>query len=422
MLTINEIIDTYGDDIKSLGYGRELLAKWLNENLDGRYTQHFARRLLDRLAEEAQEPEDLDWGITSNKIGILPSPEPADCTIEEKLRRSYGITDPTWVPVGIWGEPNNPRAKWEKRSFVPEPEKLQAVVEKSQGEHLISSIELGRGAGYFDLDSEYKGTIVGVLSIRDTHFGMFTSHPWPYDSYDLKGAQQAYVEAAQYLMFWAEHMGVEQLVIPFGSDTLHVDGATNATTKGTPQDVTGPWWEAFEAAMESLNRTIYSATNSFDTVTLVLENGNHDRNMARALAVALRGKWGSEVSIIDGPESVKRVSVGNTHLFFNHGDSMKIEAFPALIHADHPDVIKQDSYVEVLTGHMHHRRRTLLQSAGDYFEPDALVHRITPALCPSSDWAEVHGYRSMPGAQLTVYDEEGFVALFDWVPSRMKAE
>jgi hypothetical protein len=108
------------------------------------------------------------------------------------------------------------------------------------------------------------------------------------------------------------------------------------------------------------------------------------------------------------------VSLGHTHLFFHHGDGIKPEDYPRLIANDHPDTIKPGDYVEVLTGHLHHRRRSVLGTSGDYLEAGAIIHRITPALCPSSNWAERMGFRSEPGSQLTVYNRHGFWCMFEW--------
>ena len=386
MYTTQEIIRTHGTEIKKLGYGRDRLAEWLNENLEGTYTGYFARRLL----EELEQTE-------------TTAPASREGTIEERLRAEYNIFDETWVPVGLWGEPDAPRAKWERRLDLLRAERLKELID-AFGEAKPQYHVVGN-----------EGT-VGVLSIRDTHFGMFTSHPGPYETYDLEEAEQAYIDSAFYLMERAAREGVSHLVIPFGSDTIHIDGPTNTTTKGTPQDVSTVWWEAMQSAIAALNTVIEHATQNFEQVTIVLEQGNHDNNLARALAMAMRQRWEGKTDILDGNEKIKYVRNGNVHLFFDHGDTLKPGDYPAVIYADYPGIVHKKDYVEVLTGHLHHRKRATLQQAGDYWEDGGLTHRITPALCPSSDWAEGQGYRSLPGAQLTVYDDQKFLALFDWTP------
>lgn len=393
MFSIDEIIDQYGDTIKELGYGRRQLADWLNDNVEGKYTEHFARRLLAELDAEEEAPTQKNADQRS---------------MEDRLRDIYGLQDESWVPVSVWGDPNNPRAKWERRMDLVEADKMQAILEKTQALTLESAMSV-------------PSDRMAVLSIRDTHFGMFTEHPGPYDSYDLEEAQWAYVQAGRYLMREAAESGVSHLVIPFGSDTLHVDNNANTTTKGTPQEMTTAWWRAFEAAMQSIITVAVEASEQFEAVTLVLEQGNHDENMARSLAMAVQARFvGYEnVNVMASFDKMKRVSVGERcHVFMHHGDTMHPSSYPAIIYADHPEVAKRGSYVEVLSGHLHHRKKATLKQAGDYLEDGGIVHRITPALCPSSDWAQANGYRSVPGAQLTVYDEDGFVSLFDWTPAR----
>jgi len=226
MYTTQEIIRTHGTEIKKLGYGRDRLAEWLNENLEGTYTGYFARRLL----EELEQTE-------------TTAPASREGTIEERLRAEYNIFDETWVPVGLWGEPDAPRAKWERRLDLLRAERLKELID-AFGEAKPQYHVVGN-----------EGT-VGVLSIRDTHFGMFTSHPGPYETYDLEEAEQAYIDSAFYLMERAAREGVSHLVIPFGSDTIHIDGPANTTTKGTPQDVSTVWWEAMQSAIAALNTVI----------------------------------------------------------------------------------------------------------------------------------------------------------------------
>lgn len=391
MHNVDEILTLYGDTIRSLGLGRRALAQWLNENVEGKYTEHFARRVLEALEDE---PETIpDMGLKRTR------------SMEEILRDEYGLHDPTWVPVSVWGDPRNPRAKWERRLDLLDAERMQKIVERLNPEKLQTASEI-------DADSRR----MAVLSIRDTHFGMFTEHPGPYETYDLAEAQRAYLKAASKLMNEAEHMGVDHLVIPFGSDALHVDGPGSTTTKGTPQEISTSWLRAFEAALQSLNSVVEDARSRFLRVTLVLEPGNHDHSLAQALGIAVKSRWEGQVEVLAGHETLKRVSIGNTHVFMHHGDSMKPAAYSGVIYSDYPECARKGSYIEVLSGHLHHRRRTVLLEAGDYVEENGIVHRITPALCPASNWAEAGGYRSEPGAQLSVYTPTGFLALFEWNP------
>lgn len=331
-----------------------------------------------------------------------------DGNLEQKLRKLYGIKDENWVPVTIWGDVRNPMVKWERRKmttyFQENPIELLELPE---------AIQLTPNT-----DDEDR---IAVLSIRDVHFGLLTEHPEPYEKYDLKEASKAFLAAATHLMQAAIDNQVKKLVIPIGSDLLHVDGSMNMTTKGTKQDTNSFWWDAFDASINTINQTVSIAKVNFDEVILVIEPGNHDTSLARAVGIAMKSAWSNEpkVSILDNPNTMKRVSFGNTHLFMHHGNSMKPALIQSLVYTKHPEVIKAGSYVEVLCGHYHQRSGRRLREPGDYFEFGGMVMRITPALCPASNWSESQGYISAPGAQLTVYDEVGFVSLHEWTPQRM---
>jgi len=404
MLTVEDVMERYGSRISDLGYGRKELAKWLGENAPGEYTEHFARRVIWNL-------ENLPRAIEQRLAQKTAEPEADNpsVSVEEKLRESYGITDTSWVPVSIWGEPSSPRAKWVRKiAGSIEPEKLQAWLDKTQVEPPEKSQDIG-----------YENTM-GVLSIRDAHFGLFSEHAGPnYHAYDLNEAHDAYIRAGRYLIARAATEDVSHLVIPFGSDMMHVDGRDNETTKGTAQDVNAQWWQALEMSVKALNQVVSMALEQFHSVTLVLESGNHDNDLSRVLSIAMKQRWEERLDLLDEPGSIKRITLGNCHVFFHHGDGISPEAYAGIIAGDHPDTVKADQYVEVLSGHLHHRRRSVLGSSGDYLEAGGIVHRVTPALCPASNWAESKGYRSTPGAELTIYDEDGLVALFEWTPKRM---
>lgn len=384
MKTIEEILDIYGDEISSLGYGRKQLADWLTEKFGETYSEYSARKILERIDSVAPTRENQ--------------------TMEELLREIYGMYDPTWVPVSVWGDPRNPRAKWERRLDVLTKDRIDEMQKQAK--------ELGIKENFEDEESGK----MGVLSIRDAHFGMFTDHPYPYETYDLQEAQDTYLEAARELAGKAKKQGANKIVYIVGSDMMNVDGPSNTTTKGTPQDMSTTWNNAFEAALTSANSVIDMLNQNFDTVTVVCEPGNHDNTLATTLGLSLKGAWGERVNVLAGNKTLKVVKFGNTNLFFHHGDGMKPDDYQGVIYSKHPQCATPNQYVEVLTGHLHHRRRATLKQGGDYLEELSIVHRITPALCPSSNWSESMGYSSEPGAQLTVYTKAGFESMFEYRP------
>jgi hypothetical protein len=327
--------------------------------------------------------------------------------LTNKLRETYGIHDASWEPVTIWGDARNPLVKWVRRKPIITMQEAQERIQLSPETHSIVLHE-----------QQSFGRKVGMLSMRDAHFGLMTEHPQPYDKYDLSEASNVMQEAGSYLLSVAHKNEVSDLIIPVGSDLLHVDGSSLTTTKGTRQDTNAFWWEAFNAAINSINAIVRTATKHFSTITIIIEPGNHDSSLTRALGVTMRAAWPDEgiVRILDHPETLKRVSFGNTHLFTHHGNSIKPNQLQALIHARHPDVISRDSYVEVLCGHYHHRSSKVLNQTNEYLEFNGITLRITPALCPASNWSESQGYISSPGAQLTIYNDAGFLSLHEWRP------
>jgi hypothetical protein len=435
ILTVNQVISQHGKTIIELGLGRAALQRWLNDNLPGSYSMNFARTVLKGLnargkcekmhsseTEKMHSPQSEKMHSpqsekTQRRGGGIEKAHSADRgsssaraaeidPTEDALRKLFNMSE-GWRAVRVWGSAERPLVKWERDGNGVTEEEIYEVIDGIPSVTLNSTRSTGG-------ETE---EMIAVLSIRDAHFGMDTSHPYPYAKYDLDEASSAFVDAGTFLIDKAVKEGVKQLVIPFGSDTLHVDNAANTTTKGTPQETNGLWWEAFEVAMHSLITVVEYARDSMHEVTLVLEQGNHDYNLSRALAASLERRW-DDVVILGSHNSVKRIEFGNTHLFFHHGKDIKADAYLMVIANTYPDSMRPENYLEILTGHYHHRNKTVLNGGGDYWESGRLNYRITPALCPSSNWAEAAGFNSQPGAQLTIYDMLGFRSMHEWTPRR----
>jgi len=420
-MSVNQVINEHAAAIKELNLGRAGLQRWLNDNLPGEYSMNFARNVLKGIRDKSKKmhsPQGEKMHPPQGEKSHPPTVEKSHPPTSKKTHsKNQIISDPTedalrqlfnmsegWRAVRVWGSAERPLVKWERENNGITEEEIYEVINGIPSRKILP-----KSRDILETD------LMAVLSIRDTHFGMNTNHPYPYEVYDLQEASEAYVTAATTLIDKAVSEGVKSLVIPFGSDMLHVDNAANTTTKGTPQDTTGFWWQAFEEAMHSIIAVVDYARGDMDEIILVLEQGNHDYNLSRALATSLEARW-DNVIILGSHDSVKRVEFGNTHLFFHHGNDIKPDSYMMIIANTYPDSMRVENYLEILTGHYHHRNKTVLNAGGDYWESGRLTYRITPALCPSSNWAESAGFNSTPGAQLTIYDTLGFKSLHDWTP------
>ena len=47
----------------------------------------------------------------------------------------------------------------------------------------------------------------------------------------------------------AQGFQIEKILFCIGNDVLHIDNVYSTTTKGTPQDTDGKWWEHYELAL-----------------------------------------------------------------------------------------------------------------------------------------------------------------------------
>lgn len=190
----------------------------------------------------------------------------------------------------------------------------------------------------------------------------------------------------------AERMGgVEEVVIPVGSDFLHVDTDSNTTTKGTPQAV-GCYEPAevirigFRAIMETVD-TYRDLVGAGGVVTLIGMHGNHDlltgKAMLAALEIIYAGDPNVQVLCTFDEHTYHRPRCGNHLLGFHHGHGQKATDLPSRMSVDRPRDWGACEFKSWYTGHLHHRVQ--------YDDGGCFIHQC-PALSRPSKWSKRHGY------------------------------
>lgn len=221
---------------------------------------------------------------------------------------------------------------------------------------------------------------------QDIHFGKHaTDHrgkvTW---SKEIAG-KRAVNSVAELLADTAKHGQPEKIMFIVGSDDLHVDGKTLATTAGTPQgpQSDGDFSGIFDYYVDKLLSTI-DTVRQVAPVELLIVPGNHNEVMAGVIGKTLEVTYknAKDVTVLRSPDNRVYTSFGHTGFLFCHGDKLPKGqgSWHGVILAEARawgiDMNKVTHWV-VVTGHTHTDKEIAMGS---------VTWITTPALCNPDDW------------------------------------
>lgn len=192
---------------------------------------------------------------------------------------------------------------------------------------------------------------------------------------------------------------LEKIAFVLNSDMLHVDTFFGTTTKGTPQEYSIRWHEAFATAFDIYVKSINQLKQFCEKLDIISVLGNHARVSEFHLAFALSKYFDKEKNITFdiSPDPRKIYLYGETFIGLHHGNT-KIMDLPLVFAKEFNKEWGQCKYHEVKVGDQHH-----------YMEKDykgVLVKQL-PALCGTDTWHNDHNYvNSVKAAICTIYEHD----------------
>ncbi|HEX6940631.1 MAG TPA: hypothetical protein VF158_14535 [Longimicrobiales bacterium] len=257
------------------------------------------------------------------------------------------------------------------------------------------------------------------LSVPDLHVGKLATAETSGEPYDLDAAEAAYRRAVEALVAKARPLQPERVLMVVGNDLLHVDGPSNATTKGTPQDVAGTWRQAFRRAL-ALTQWAVRAALELGPVHVLTVPGNHAATLEEVLGEALAaGFYGDDRVTFDvSARPRKYIEHGSVLLGFTHGHNEAPGDLPSIMAAEVPEAWGRTSVREWHTGHLHQRRaRRRVFDVDELAERHGVVVRILPALCPADEWHARRGFvGNLRAAEAYLWSHDGLEAMLTGRP------
>jgi hypothetical protein len=241
-----------------------------------------------------------------------------------------------------------------------------------------------------------NGNYLLCINISDLHIGKLSSETATGEKYDVQIAIDRAKRAVGGLLQASSGYNIQAIVLPTGNDILHQDGSKAATTKGTPQDVSGTWHDNFIAARKMYVDIIEMLITVAD-VHVIHVPSNHDYANGFFLSDAL-SCWFSKSNNVTFDVDMKHrkyYQFGNNLIGYSHGDGVKMEHLPLLMANEARKTWAETEYRYIYLGHIHHRNAYKFQSAKDYHGVTVEYMRSPSA---TDSWHHIHGYQHVKRA------------------------
>lgn len=235
-----------------------------------------------------------------------------------------------------------------------------------------------------------------VIDIADLHIGKLGTNVESGDPYDVDMAIERAVAGVGGILSKSSGFEIDKILFVIGNDILHTDNTRATTTSGTPQDVSGIWYENFKIARK-LYTEIISGLLMIAPVHVVHNPSNHDYVTGTMLADAVYC-WFNNCNDVTFDVTIahrKYFKYGENLIGTSHGDGAKLADIPLLMANEAKDMWANTTWRYVYLHHLHHKQKNIFQSGKDY-QGVTVEHLRSPS--GTDSWHHRNGYQHSPKA------------------------
>ena len=258
-----------------------------------------------------------------------------------------------------------------------------------------------------------KAPYAAVVGLSDFHWGKYSDMENG-ELFDRNIARKRLFSCTEDAVSRLVQFGApEKIIVPIGSDFLHIDNDAGTTTRGTPQDNDGNFYSILETGCTLMEEWIESL-RQVAPVHLVLMNGNHDRAMGYVILLYLRAFFRNAPDVTITTETTARqyVAYGKNLIGFAHGDTVgKTKDLAGHMAREAAKEWSHCPYRTIYTGHLHYEKTETDVAYG-------VTRRQLPSLSGPDRWHARSGYVGSPKS-LPVYlhdKDRGLVAVIHALP------
>lgn len=221
-----------------------------------------------------------------------------------------------------------------------------------------------------------------VVGITDEHWGKLGI-----DGYNRNVQRAMYLRLIERAMSRLRHLGrPERLIVPIGSDGLHVDTLQGTTTRGTPQHTDGTPADVVRSFMDYKVEQL-DALSAWGPLDLWPLPGNHDNLTAILAYEGLRGWFSQRKDVTADRNSLHTIQgelYGRTLVTMHHGDKHNVRHLSEIVPRRFAREWGASRWRYCFTGH-YHTERDLPQRS------DLQIIRL-PSAAGTDRWHYEQGY------------------------------
>jgi len=329
----------------------------IKRNADGSI---FSDRLIDMSEEESRSPQ---------RLLELHNLDPEEFEL-------------TYVRNNLWHMPSGGGAKticYQSR-ITAKPKKF--VWNEKTINKIIDSIQI-KDFGFSKPKQYEKNSEAFILPIADLHYGLFATLGACDNEYNPQLAEDYANQVIDKTKSKVEDRKFDKIIYVLGNDFLNSDNLNNTTTRGTPQDNYGFWYDLMDGATELIIKT----TNSLLEVApidIVYVPSNHDEHSMYSIMKIVDAAFKEEKNVMvdSSPLDRKYKRFGNSLFGFTH-DIRKTDALK-LMTVEAKEYWSECNYFYWFAAHLH---RQMIYEQEGHLE----IHRFS-TVSGVSRWSYKKGF------------------------------
>lgn len=195
-----------------------------------------------------------------------------------------------------------------------------------------------------------------VIDPADVHVGKLALPSEVGGEYNHDIAIQRVHDGVQGILSKALPWNIDRILLVIGNDILHVDNKNNTTTRGTAQDVSTMWHEAFKLARQLYVEVIESLI-PIAPVDVTFNPSNHD-NMSGFMLADSINSWFRRCKDVSFDVTINPRKYYKYHgnmIATDHGDGCKEKDVPLLMATEQPVMWSETKYRYSYRHHVHHK-------------------------------------------------------------------
>ena len=256
------------------------------------------------------------------------------------------------------------------------------------------------------------------IAFFDLHYGKLCWAAETSENYDIKIADKVVSHAVDDIVQKTAGYKFQEIVVPLGSDLLHIDTLAGTTTAGTRQDVDSRFRKIYARCRQMLIQQLLKLSR-IAPVTVKVIPGNHDTmtsfTLGDALVAYVEGVKAAGHSIpltIDNtPRTRKFYQFHHNLILFDHGHGVKAEHYPGIFLSEAPrEALAMADNFHAHIGHTHRRKEKWFVA---HDQCTKVTVRVLRSLSATDSWHFDNGYVGTDRcAEAIVWNRRGIDAEF----------